>query len=209
MSLDDLPFWNRSSHGQQRLNHEVNNGTYQGRPIIKRDSRINGGVSLGASPREAIVVDFQYGELDRQYQPLAQAVQRNPCAHESTILLAVYRVIDRVFIKRADKDLDFLIKKLDVKDDEKTKLDHFIRNGTGVCRHMALTAGALIERLIDEGYLTGKISVDRNDIPAGAHAWARYTSQKGEVIIIDPSLKFFGKLNDPKACWPYARPEDK
>lgn len=51
---------------------ESNPATYQGRPIIKRDSRINGGVSVGIG-REAIVVDF---ERDRALTDMYRSLKR-------------------------------------------------------------------------------------------------------------------------------------
>lgn len=44
---------------KERLRDEIKDGKYQGRYLIHSDSKINGGVYLGAGPREAIVIEFE------------------------------------------------------------------------------------------------------------------------------------------------------
>ena len=64
------PEWNRSKLEADYLkaedlyeesDREAPKGRFLGRPIITRDTRINGGVHVGAGGREAIVVDDQKG----------------------------------------------------------------------------------------------------------------------------------------------------
>ena len=43
-------------------------------------------------------------------------------------------------------------------------LSYFINAKKGVCRHQALLVGYLLERLKGEGYIDGKVSIDRNSV---------------------------------------------
>jgi hypothetical protein len=45
---------------------------------------------------------------------------------------------------------------------QKVALEVYIDEGVGVCRHQALFVGLLLEHLIKDGLLSGKVNVDRN-----------------------------------------------
>ena len=96
--------------------------------------------------------------------------------------------------------------------DQKVGLKLYLEERGGVCRHQALFCAYLLERLCDEGFLYGKVSVDRNIIPGrGGHAWCRYTNSAGEVYILDVAQKFAGSLLssiDDRRRWYYERPEE-
>lgn len=88
-----------------------------------------------------------------------------------------------------------------------------IRAQVGVCEHMTLVAAYVMERLIDEGYLRGKVSVDRNYIPErkASHTWVRYTSKGGKVFILDIAKGVSGSMTEAMAKnkWDYRRPGEK
>lgn len=89
-------------------------------------------------------------------------------------------------------------------------LGEYLNEAGGVCRHQALLAAYILEKLIKDGYLSGKVSVDRNKVKGeGGHAWARYTDADNETFIIDSAQDYCGRLADAKkGRWKYARPED-
>lgn len=207
---------------------------FQGRPIIRRDSPINGGVYLGGRQREAIVVDDEKhpDELLESYRAFDQRLSRleffkklqffkkggRDINSDDIVNQAYYTVLEYVPVNEEH------VKKLlrDHSADRKISLGSYIRtkedkknknNIGGVCRHQALEGAYLIEKRIREGKLKGKVSVDRSEIPGiGGHAWARFTDEFGEVYIIDSTWGYKGKLSEvPESDikWIYARPEDK
>ena len=186
-------------------------GLYYGdRFVIHRDTRIDGGVSFGEGAREAIVVDSKkYPRVNEVYERLKSSVKDN-----ATVLWDVYDIVD----KTLRYDEAYANEMAERYPDRKVSLDVFIGNGKGVCRHMALLCGVLLEKLCDEGVINGKASIDRNSIPAiGGHAWCRYTSANGQSYIVDVTQHFIGRLDKTLKyikiggynVWDYYRPEDK
>lgn len=201
---------------------------YQGRPLIGRDTPINGGVYVGAGSREAIVVDMTKspilsGILEQvktrtfdwdlyQQQSIAQY-------DKSRILSEVFTGVRTAIRETNPSEVDSYILANKWDNDVKTNLDNFYRDGFGVCRHFALGAGVIIESLIDQGILKGRVSVDRSSGSIGdrygGHAWVRYQSQSGKIFILDPMLNYAGELTDAmharslgERIWEYARPSD-
>ena len=193
--------WNRTVIMESRLGGI---DRYQGRHIIHRDTPIDKGVYLGSHAREAIVVDSEkYPALKRLYQIAKSKVNDYT---EEEILRTVYETTIEVFQNRGN-GLEELLDHYNIEDDQKIALDVFIEYGIGVCRHMALTAGALLELFKKDGYIDGKMSIDRNTTELGGHAWIRY-EKKDEVTIIDPALGYIGNLKNGLKIWPYNRSED-
>ncbi len=193
---------------------------HRGRPIIARNMPIDGGVYLtvtggvNTTPHgEAIVVDSEkQPELKAAYAQLQRILKRQKLFSRFTgkggsTIQTVYDYVR----KRLPYDLP-LVKKVEaaVGRSDKVALAAYLNYGGGVCRHQALFAGFLLERLIKEDQFRGSISVDRSFVPRkGGHAWTRYTSPSGQVIIIDPAQNFVGTLKEAmeqKKRWPYARP---
>ncbi len=181
---------------------------YEGRFVIHRNTRIDGGVCLGQGVREAIVVDStKYPMINAVYRKLETMIKG-----KDTILSSVYTLVD----KTLKYDEKFALK-IDKKyPDKKVSLDLFIINRKGVCRHMALLCGVLLEKLQNSGIIRGKPSIDRNHIPmVGGHAWCRYTNSVGDVFILDVAQHFLGRLDkheknvkiDSYKIWEYYRPE--
>lgn len=74
----------------------------------------------------------------------------------------------------------------------------FVKAGTGVCRHMALATGALLEMAADLGLLKGAAAYHRshvvaNDNPTG-HAWTRFTDQAGNRWVLDVANRYCGLI---------------
>ncbi|MDO8551356.1 MAG: hypothetical protein Q7S03_01585 [bacterium] len=207
---------------------ESKNGWFAGRRIIGRDTPINGGVYLGSGKREAIVVDGQKypQELNETYSELRRMMSLPSSVRGGkSILEMVYDIsgsrlggnINEEEFNRRTQGLRFQITGRASStwegniEDVKVTLNDFMRLKAGVCRHRALLAGYLLERLINEGVLKGRVSVDRNTVRGrGGHAWARYETPERRVFIIDPSLGYVGRLDKApktKDGWSYARPQ--
>lgn len=191
---------------------ESRNGYFQGRPIIGRDTPINGGVYLGGGQREAIVIDDKKSEfLSKIYQDVLteSADSQRDGTFKSTVLARVYEKVRQVL--PADEKATETIA-APYQNDQKVSIDLFLKAKTGVCRHQALLTAYLLEKLKADGLVRGVVSVDRNAIRGvGGHAWVRYTNSGGEVFIIDPTQGFIGRLSDAgdSSRWFYKRPEDK
>ena len=210
--------WDRTQIMKRRLAEQISRGPdgrgyYQGRPVIHSDTRVLGGVYLGAFTREAIVVDEKYGELNRLYEEAKKRVMDSAGkVNKGKILKSVFEVVKET-MKPSEADeakVNEIIEKLGVSGDRKIALDVFIKKGVGVCRHRALACAALLELFKRDGHIRGISSVDRNSTELGSHAWCRYTNSKGEVFILDPTLGFLGSLNEAESrgIWQYKRPED-
>lgn len=214
------PFLKRrffEERGKERLER-----IYQGRPVIHRDTRINGGVYLGAQPREAIVVDdspakdlilrnFYKGfRLFSARSALRESRQKDLPVEPLLVQKVFETVAENMRYNR--KAVENIARVYHLGPDEKIYLGVYLREGVGVCRHQGLLAGYLLEKLVGEGYLKGKVSIDRNTIPGkGGHVWARYTTPDGQAYIIDAAQGFVGKLEEAVGDdlrWFYERPED-
>lgn len=214
--MKDICEWNRSINMTDRSAAVRNIDDilyFQGRHVIKRDTRINGGVYLGANAREAVVVDFKKDEeLDALYSRVLAGISDKD---EDGILQAVYEAVSKSFPSCSSRYVEEFIDQLGIGNDQKVLLGLFIRDRTGCCRHSALACGAVIERLIDEGCLKGKVSIDRNSFNILsynlAHAWCRYTSAEGRVTVLDVAKDYIGGLTKKGDIvpWEYKRHEEQ
>lgn len=187
-------------------------GYYKQLPILGRHSpSINGGVYLGGSGREAIVVDGGSDIIESVLIDTDNLVELPDPEHKfssAELLCAVMnRVQDRMpydEIKAEEISRDFY-------GDELVDLSTYIIQQAGVCRHQALFAACLTERLIASGSLRGRAAIERNQIPGfGAHAWAVFRPTDGEPVIIDPTNSFIGTKNQALSVgrWDYALSTD-
>jgi hypothetical protein len=183
---------------------------FKGRHVIGRDTQINGGVYLGAHAREAIVVDDSKDmELQRIYGKVMrrkQSLQADGGQVRGRLIEEVWNVVQEEM--PYDKENVDRITAGYNEPDHKVLLSAFLEGG--ICRHQALLAGYLIERMIKEGILQGRVSVDRNSVKGkGGHAWVRYTNSIGKIFIIDAARKYIGALDEVRQNrWFYERPED-
>lgn len=214
--------WGKSLYTRNRLRNSPYYGEvkdedgriramFQGRPIIERDTRINGGINVGTKPREAIVVDdTKDGILLGAYLVLLGR-QRARAAIEGgdfkdKILNEAFDLARELMPYNSYK-VDQLNIKNGLNNDTKVQLGFYIRNKCGVCRHQALLVAYLLEKLIDEGYLQGSVSYNRNTMEEGGHGFVRYTNSRGKVIIIDPAQDLGGLIHEiPKDAWDYRQP---
>ena len=180
-------------------------GYFSGRPIIVRDTPINGGVYIGTNKREAIVVDDRKYpiELNVVYEKVI-SIRKNFPIFKKGLLRTVHEVVMDVL--KYDESRTYEIIGNDTHD-KKISINAFLMKGVGVCRHQALLGGYILERCIHEGLIRGKVSVDRNSIRGrGGHAWTRYVNSKSQIFIIDPAQNYFGLLSEvPESAWFYKR----
>jgi len=180
------------------------NGYFKNRIIIGRNTGINGGVYLGGGSREALVVDDTNAEdkilLDKIYSELLLKLAGNRITNQ--ILNDVFDIVQDYLPYN-----DILVRAISsrYKGDSEASLCHFIRLGAGVCRHQSVLVAYLVERLIRDNHIAGKISAERNSVEeCMVHAWARFESAEGNVYIIDPAQNYCGRLEDvPDKAWPY------
>lgn len=194
---------------------------YGGRLLIGRDTPIDGGVYYGTYGGEAIVVDTE--KYPNQYNKLLGEVLEKSRDQQgrvmrSKILQAVFDTVSQhmTYSKEGVNQLLSELGKGAFKNGTKVNLEHFIEDGVGVCRHQALVAGVLLERLKKVGHIRGEVSVDRSMQwnPKGekdGHAWVRYTGSTGDVMILDIAQGYFGFLEDvsDRGGWNYLRPEEQ
>jgi len=227
--------WNRSRIMFNRLDQKdkivyKNNkpffkGSYQGKeyevPIITRDSPILGGVCLGGHEREAFFVGNQSYALNDLKEKVEKRSLENGFVKRSKILGNIYNVVTEN-LPYDSKKVDEIIKR-NGKKDNLISLGNFIRNNAGICRHQAVTCGALMEMFGEDrelkwldSNLRGKSSINRNHTPHGAHAWARYECNDGSIVIMDVAQKFIDVLDSKETqekinkgiLWPYNKPDD-
>jgi hypothetical protein len=203
-------------------------GLYDDRHLIVHDAPINGGIFVDAGAgREAIFVDRKNspileGMID---QVKATVVNNDGEASLFEVFSMINNLIDEKIVKYTEV-YDYLDEQ-NLKNDTPVSLEVFLQKGVGVCRHLSLTAAAIIEALIEENILQGRVSLERsrrNMDGMKAHAWVRYESiayrqqpHPSNVFIVDPtargdilSLSLAMELKDesPLGIWDYARRED-
>ena len=217
---EDSANWERTRRAEERLPAiPLADGMFKGRPIIHRDSRIDGGVCVGASDREAIVVDWRHANrpglthtLQTLYDTAVERATDDGRFRRKLALKAVFDTVKEHFTDLTPEGVDRLNQRLCAGPDQKVHLQCYIAARTGVCRHVALTCAAILERMVDNGLLFGTVSNDRNTMPGqGGHAWCRYTTSSGTVGILDVMQGFMGTLEESRhqAQWNYARPEER
>jgi len=201
--------WDRTQFMGARLEDVLEEGMYRGRRVIHKDTPIDGGVYLGAYLREAIVVDSEkYTEISRIYNIAKEkaGVERNDGRLKERVLNAVFDTV-KESMNYDEAAAHRLVDIYKSGTDGKIALDVFIKNKVGVCRHMALACGALLELFKKDGYIRGNASIDRNTDRRG-HVWCRYTNSGGDVFILDVARNYIGLLKDAKN-WDYRRPDEQ
>lgn len=177
-------------------------GRLHGFHIIGRDTKVNGGISLGGSEREAIYVNDKENPIlimfFRDFYLKAFELE-NPS--EEAILKAAY--------SHVLENIEYNLKANLRGKDRLVSLSYFVKNKVGICRHMSLLICYLIEKyqeIAPNSNLKGKVRQSRNSISGkGGHAWAEYESESLETTILDPAQKYFGskKESEEKAAWIY------
>ncbi len=214
-TLDQLFRWDHTDHGRMRLwfDELLQQGYYCGHHLIGRDTKIDKGVYIGQTSREAIVVDFTssvfLSELFEEAKERCELIRQ--CRHPPFLETVYHLVRERM---RYDEEQTMkIITQENAKMDGLISLDRFIEAGVGVCRHQALFAGILMEKATEEFIVPGRVSVDRNSIGYLAHAWDRFTFPSAKTYILNLSPPgYIGTLEDSMKearGWYFLRPEDE
>jgi len=218
--MSDVPRWDRTEVAKAALGD-----AYAERPAIERDTRIKGGVYYGAS-REAISVNPS--DYPAVYSDLYSAARRRAMTGGSIepgkILRAVYKTV-LWSMPYTQKGVQQLLQNeaqsrglAKFPPGKVIDLGAFMKQHVGVCRHQALACAMLLETFKDDGFLIGNVSVERNSRwdpkreQTDGHAWARYTSQNRQVVILDVAQRYFGPLGTLEELgsrWNYMRPEEQ
>lgn len=174
-------------------------GYYMNYPILGRRSQVvDGGVYLGGSSREAIVVDGKSEILKNVYKTLLQELQssfrRSETLVPQQVLIKVMFAVQQSMPYDGPKTEGI---SLEHYGDKLIGLSTYVKEKAGVCRHQGLLAAYLIEGLIQDGYLAGSVGVERNTVEdlGGTHAWAIFkpkTEIARTAIVVDPAQSFVG-----------------
>jgi hypothetical protein len=197
------------------------------RHTIGRDTPLIEGVYEGAYGGEAVVVDYENDpELIDIAVDRVLVAAKDPdtgMLNKGKLLQSVFGVVSNT-MRYDSAAVDKIFKgPLGGQNGRKISLSAYIEEGVGECRHQALFAGTILERLKILGIVNGMVSIDRNEVRRGpdgrydGHAWIRYTNSAGVVFILDVAGKRLMTLEDamaqhakdPSSIWDYARPEDR
>jgi hypothetical protein len=239
MSSEQENYWSKTIKASERVfndpfyalpDEKSPYGYYDGRPIIGRNSPIDGGVYIGEHPREGLVVDSaKYPFLLENYHAFLKTwdpkieVCHQVLQHVVQVMPTKPDVVDQVEIAanlQAEKDR---ADGLPVPNEIRVSLSSYLKRRGGVCRQQALYSGFVLEKMIKDSLIPGHVSVDRRSFANGkSHAWARYWhTEKGlpiigrdktTVKIIDPTTGQHGVVtdlnNELALIMGYRRPED-
>lgn len=178
------------------------NGFFRGRHIIGRGTRIDQGVFFVKGIDEACVVDGMRPELSDAYLEIISRMTVGEKLDKQLALQAAYDIATERIPYNLQKTNELVRAH---PPGTKIDLGFFIGNEAGVCRHQALLAGLLLERLKDDGVLRGTVSVRRNCLGESGHAWAEYETFNGLEMVIDPAQRYFGRKDESvlRGHWRY------
>jgi hypothetical protein len=185
-------------------------GYYMNHPILGRESTsVDGGVYLGGTSREAIVVDGRSQVLQQVYGDISTELQRQTKEKDTLSERAVLQMV----IHKVREVMPYDGPRAEAighnfHGDRLIGLSAYVHERAGVCRHQALLSAQLIENLLHEGYMRGSTGVERNtnEDMDGTHAWAVY--KRGgdkEAIVVDPTHSFVGTKTEAEKAgrWAY------
>jgi len=181
-------------------------GKLNGRHLIERGTRISGGIYVSTNERLAITVDAASPEVSSIYERmLSWAGNSAPLNRvEQRTFLNVVCIISRQAITTRDQaSMEAFEGRFDAGHHE-MPLDTFIKMKLGDCRVLSLLAGVLTEKLIDDKFISGKVTIDRNTVEGqGGHAWVRFEDATGRATIIDATNDYVG--DEEGGQWVYKR----
>ncbi len=131
---DDLIRWDRTDVGRVRLwlDERLERGYYCGRHLIGRDTKIDKGVYIGHTSREAILVDFENSPLLQRYfyEAIEQSEAMTRCRFPP-FLEAVYDLVPRKMVYAEEKTERF-IREQNLGKDGLISLERFVEQRYGV-----------------------------------------------------------------------------
>lgn len=212
--------WNRTIRALERVRWQLEMKDlpgygrvpfFKGRHVIGRDMQIVDGVYLGTFAREAIVVSERDGVLPNAYRDLLKRLGRHPERLDDLTIIRIVHATVREMLPGGEQATNAIIRDRlgSAGSDEKIDLSVFVVGKAGVCRHRGLLGTYFLEKLIKDGVRVGMRSIDRNEMDAGGHAWARFVPKKtGQILISDAGLDECGDIFEVEQKWGYQRPGD-
>lgn len=132
----------------------------------------------GKTRRESITFDPKGAPLfDRHY--LALKKELKGIDQEDELLLLTLDYVQRQIFDLphcSETNVETLIASYGQRE---IPLDFFLAEKKGVCRHIALCVTLLLDRLIQDQFLTGECFLIRDELPWGRHAWTLFLSKEG------------------------------
>ena len=160
------------------------------RPIIGEHSRLSGGIFISAKPAEAIVIDEKY-ELLRpllsSFRARLGSLRSFSIQRELEILEEIFELSNEIIEWSEEKVLEFnRINHIRV--DTKVALDLYLDHRIGVNRHKVLIAAYIIERLREDGHLTGVVTIPATmRHGSGGDEYVTYMFPNGVFATLDPT----------------------
>ncbi len=168
-------------------------GIFKKRHLIGEHTHINGGVYLGATPQEAVVIDDRFNDssLDavfsewvinfvRYYQNTKSS--EDECEIINSVILLVQNKIRLVTTENTPE-----LRKLVFQNDKKIALDIFLEKKFGLARHQILLAAYLLEKVTEAGHLKGKIYIDGiTNETLERNERLVYSSGSGNLFVFNP-----------------------
>lgn len=136
----------------------------------------------GLSPRETIIFNSEDSPyFDRAYEEMKGSLREEDTEQEILTTLLFY-VREKMF-DPARFSLEKVHELVATQSSDTISLDTFIQEKTGVCRHTAFATSLMIDRLIQENILTGRVFLVREELFCGRHAWSLFISETGSWFV--------------------------
>ena len=200
-------FWQKAASARARISSRLVDGKLNGRHLIESDTRISGGVYVSETSRLAITVDGKSDKISSLYQKLLLETGKSGPLNSIPAPAFLGHVMDLVRKTLQNDCLGFLQTFEGVlnRPDAEISLDLLTEMEITDCRVFSLLAGVLTEKLIDDKFVIGKVSIDRNAVlDVGGHVWDRFQGKGGQIIILDATNDYLGP--EESKIWPYKRP---
>lgn len=169
-------------------------GYFRNRPIIGESNRINGGIFIGATSHEAIVIDEKYGLLEKIFATLeirCGELDHSLATYEYDVFSKAIS-LTRESLRFSEEGVSQIEKRYNIKSDDKVTLDLYLKRKVGVSRHQVLLAAFLLERLRDKGFIRGVPTIESQISESIPQERLLFTSGDGEIFRFDPT-KGLGK----------------
>ncbi|MBI4262500.1 polyphenol oxidase family protein [Candidatus Uhrbacteria bacterium] len=146
--------------------------------------------------REAgFYIDYvQSPALQELYAKIRLAVQE--MKSEQEILGEVKNIVHALFAisdKRSVERFDAQQRK---KDGPLINIETFAAAGCGYCSHCSVVGALMIEKLKEEGILSGAVAIEdaywSNEFVARGHMWVHYKDESGAITVVDIAQNFIG-----------------
>ena len=166
--------------------------------IITRDTGVLNGAYVPASNSPVIYV-FWSSTLNKMYNKVI-----NQMHGKQGLLNIVYDVVKEQTKVYEPKQIINKIREIE-KGRESVTLEEILRVKAGICKHDALACAALLEKLKEDGHVSGTARVHRQTVYDGkyngGHAWCHYTNSVGKKFILDVAIGYVGPIEGGK--YPY------